>query len=77
MTKRHERDEASDADAFARAMAEENVVPLPSDSHRRVGTKTPVSLPPIENPAAAPRRQTRSWSPVRTSPRMASIGENS
>lgn len=52
MTKRHERDEASDADAFARAMAEENVVPLPSDSHRRVVTKTPISLPPIENPAA-------------------------
>jgi DNA-nicking Smr family endonuclease len=52
MTKRPERDEASDADAFARAMAEENVVPLSKDSDGRVRTKTPVSLPPIENPAA-------------------------
>ena len=55
MTKRHERDEASEADAFARAMAEENVVPLPSDSHRRVVTKTPISLPPIENPGGRHR----------------------
>ena len=52
MTKRPERDEASEADAFARAMAEENVVPLSKDSHGRVRTETPVSLPPIENAAA-------------------------
>ena len=52
MTKRHESDETSDADAFARAMAEENVVPFPSDARSRVRTKPPVILPPIANLAA-------------------------
>jgi DNA-nicking Smr family endonuclease len=50
MTKRRDSDEAADADAFARAMAEEKVVPLTDDS-RRIRTKAPVSLPPIERPA--------------------------
>jgi DNA-nicking Smr family endonuclease len=52
MTKDHESDEA-EAIAFARAMAEENVVPLSGDSRRRVRPTSPVSLPPIATAAAA------------------------
>ena len=44
--KRDEQDDASDADAFARAMAKENVVRLPPDSRGRVRAASPVSLPP-------------------------------
>jgi DNA-nicking Smr family endonuclease len=51
MTKDHESDEA-EANAFARAMAEENVVPLSSDSRRHVRPTSPVSLP-IATAAAA------------------------
>ena len=53
MTKRDERDDDADADAFARAMAEENVVPLSGDPRPRIRSKTPVTLARLENPAAA------------------------
>src|SRR5471032_105506 len=49
--KRDEKGDASDADAFARAMAEENVVRLPPDSRGRVHAASPVSLPPIVTPS--------------------------
>lgn len=51
MKKRDETDDASDVDAFARAMAEEHVVRLPSDPRRRVREAPPVSLAPTATPA--------------------------
>ena len=44
--------EASDADAFARAMRDEQVVPLVPDSSGRVRATSPVSLPPVTKPPA-------------------------
>lgn len=46
MKKRDEHADASDADAFARAMADDAVVPLPPDARRRVRAAPPVTLPP-------------------------------
>ena len=47
MKTRKEKDEASDADAFARAMRDEHVVPLVPDPPGRVRATSPVSLPPV------------------------------
>ena len=47
---RQANENASDEDAFARAMAEENVVRLP-DSRRRARAAPPVRLPPVATPA--------------------------
>jgi len=50
--KKHwDRPDASDASAFARAMAEEQVVRLPPDRHGRVRAAPPVSLPPAAAPS--------------------------
>ena len=51
MKQRDEKEDTSDADAFARAMAREDVVRLPPDSRGRVRTAPPVSLPPVATPA--------------------------
>ena len=53
MKTRKETGEDSDADAFARAMADENVVPLPRHSHGRVRGTASVSLPPLARPSIA------------------------
>jgi DNA-nicking Smr family endonuclease len=45
--KRDEHDDPSDADAFARAMAEEQVVRLPADPRGRIRTARPIVLPPV------------------------------
>jgi DNA-nicking Smr family endonuclease len=55
MKKRDGTDDSSDEDAFARAMADENVVPLPDGSPRRVRATTPVSLPAISHRSGAAR----------------------
>jgi DNA-nicking Smr family endonuclease len=49
--KRDTKGDASDADAFARAMAKANVVRLPSDTQGRVRAAPPVSLPPVATPS--------------------------
>ena len=49
--KKREQDDASDADAFARAMAKDDVVRLPPDSRGRVRAVPPVTLPPAATPA--------------------------
>ena len=51
------RDETADADddAFARAMADENVVPILREPHRRVRATPPVSLPPVAQPSGTAR----------------------
>jgi len=51
VTKRDEKDDASDADAFARAMAKADVVRLPPDTRGRVRAAPPVNLPPAATPA--------------------------
>ena len=47
MSARDTKDDTSDADAFARAMAEEHVIRLPPDSRGRVRATPPVDLPPV------------------------------
>jgi DNA-nicking Smr family endonuclease len=51
--KRDETGDTRDADAFARAMADANVVPLRRTSNRRARNTTPISLPPIARPSNA------------------------
>ena len=53
MRKRVEPGDGSDDDDFARAMAEQDVVPLSRDSVRRVRTAAPVTLPVAGPPAGA------------------------
>ena len=56
MKKRDTVSDGSDAetDAFARAMAEQDVVPLPRDSGGRVRAAAPVDLPPaVPSPGAS------------------------
>jgi DNA-nicking Smr family endonuclease len=53
MKKRDDSSEAADADAFARAMADEHVVPLSRPSHRRMRAAPAVSLPPVSKSPAA------------------------
>ena len=47
MKSRKEKDDVSDADAFARAMKSDHVVPLSRDAPGRVRAIPPASLPPI------------------------------
>ena len=50
MSERETKEETADADAFARAMAEDDVVRLPADSRERVRTVPPISLLPAATP---------------------------
>ena len=50
VSERETNDETADADAFARAMAEDDVVRLPADSRGRVRASPPVTLPPVATP---------------------------
>ena len=51
MKTRDETDDESEADAFARAMANEDVVRLATDSRGRVRAAPPITLPPATTPA--------------------------
>jgi DNA-nicking Smr family endonuclease len=55
LKKRPPHDEASDAEAFARAMADAKVVPLARKPHSRVRVTHPVRLPPIATRTSPPR----------------------
>jgi DNA-nicking Smr family endonuclease len=47
LVKKRDTTDDDEADAFARAMADANVVPLRGRSHGRVRTIAPVNLPPV------------------------------
>jgi DNA-nicking Smr family endonuclease len=53
LVKKRDATDDGEADAFARAMADANVVPLRRQSHGRVRTTAPVDLPPMATPSNA------------------------
>ena len=50
VSERETKEETADDDAFARAMAEDDVVRLPADSRERVRAAPRIDLPPVATP---------------------------